>query len=288
MINLFYESSYWGHTSGMNGPKKVVHNLIASLEQEGIPYAVNVEEHKNNFLIQYDWTGHVKHSNLTLENCVIGPQIWMFDGHVNELKENPHYYKSIIAPSQWVKDLYVDKFGYPEEKISVWPVGIDISEQLEKNIEFDCLVYYKRRSDQELRTVTEFLERKNLSYKLVSYGGYTDGDLQKFATQCKFCFLLNGTESQGIAVQEIMATGTPLFVWDVTHWNDQGDQWKVPATSVPFWSNECGERVFDSNFDETFDQFYSKLDEYNPRKYVEENLSYKQSVKTLMEIFDAA
>ncbi len=166
MINLFYESSYWGHTNGMNGPKKVVHNLIASLEQEGISYAVNVEEHKNNFLIQYDWTGHVKHSNLTLENCVIGPQIWMFDGHVNELKENPHYYKSIIAPSQWVKDLYVDKFGYPEEKISVWPVGIDISEQLEKNIEFDCLVYYKRRSDQELRTVTEFLERKNLSYKL--------------------------------------------------------------------------------------------------------------------------
>ena len=54
----------------------------------------------------------VKHSNLTLENCVIGPQIWMFDGHVNELKENPHYYKSIIAPSQWVKDLYVSKFGY--------------------------------------------------------------------------------------------------------------------------------------------------------------------------------
>ena len=40
--------------------------------------------------------------------------------------------------------------------------------------------------------------------------------------------------------------------------------------------------------EETFDQFYSKLDKYNPRKYVEENLSYKQSVKTLMEIFDAA
>jgi len=40
--------------------------------------------------------------------------------------------------------------------------------------------------------------------------------------------------------------------------------------------------------EETFNRFYSKLSEYNPRKYVEENLSYKQSVKTLMEIFDAA
>jgi hypothetical protein len=36
MINLFYEPSYWGHSSGMNGPRKVVENLRASLEQEDI------------------------------------------------------------------------------------------------------------------------------------------------------------------------------------------------------------------------------------------------------------
>ena len=35
-----------------------------------------------------------------------------------------------------------------------------------------------------------------------------------------------------------------------------------------------------------FDTFYSRIDSYNPRKYVEDNLSYKASVKTLMEIFD--
>ena len=128
MINLFYEESYWGHTNNMNGPKKVVTNLLASLEQEGIPYAVNVEQYERNLLLQYDWAGHVKHSELTLENCVIGPQIWLFDQHTNDLKENPHYYKSIIAPSQWVKDLFVGKFGYPEEKISIWPVGIELPE----------------------------------------------------------------------------------------------------------------------------------------------------------------
>ena len=209
----------------------------------------------------------------------------MFDGHVNELKENPHYYKSIIAPSQWVKDLYVSKFGYPDEKISVWPVGIELPD-VERSDEYDCLVYFKRRSSEELEKVVSFLESRELSYNILQYGSYTPEQVNELASKSKCCFLLNGTESQGIAVQEIMACNTPMFVWDVTEWTDQGDQWRVPATSVPFWSSDCGERVFDSNFDETFDNFYSRINEYNPRKYVEDNLSYKASVKTLMEIFD--
>ena len=56
-----------GHTTN-EWTKKVVTNLLASLEQEGIPYAVNVEQYERNLLLQYDWAGHVKHSELTLEN----------------------------------------------------------------------------------------------------------------------------------------------------------------------------------------------------------------------------
>ena len=285
MINLFYESSYWGNSSGMNGPKKVVENLIESLEQENISYAVNVEEYQNNLLIQYDWSGHLKHSKLTLENCVIGPQIWMFDSHVNELKENPHYYKSIITPSQWVKELYVNKFRYPSSKISVWPVGIKLPE-IHRKEEYDCLIYFKRRDRSELNSVIDFLNTKNLTYNILEYGSYNSEDVNKLSSRSKFCFLINGTESQGIAVQEIMATGTPMFVWDVTEWTDQGDQWRVPATSVPFWDNTCGEKFILNEMENAFEVFYDKINEYNPRKYVEDNLSYKKSVKTLMEIFD--
>ena len=34
MINLYYSEAYWGHSATMNGPHKVVDNLIKSLEQE--------------------------------------------------------------------------------------------------------------------------------------------------------------------------------------------------------------------------------------------------------------
>ena len=43
MINLFYEEDYWRCARTINGPKKVIDNLKASLEQEKIPYAINEE-----------------------------------------------------------------------------------------------------------------------------------------------------------------------------------------------------------------------------------------------------
>lgn len=269
----------------MNGPQKVVSNLLDSLNQENIPYSINEEKYKYNFIIQYDWLGHEKHSKLDLENCVIGPQIWMFDDHVSVLRDNPHYYKSIIAPSDWVKNKYITKFGFPENKISVWPVGIKIS-NLNKNIKYDCLLYCKRRSQEELDQVIKFLESKNMTYNVVSYGNYNESDLELLSSQSRFCFLLNGTESQGIAVQEIMSNNTPLIVWDLAHWNDQGPQWSVPATSIPYWDPICGEKFFSvDDLEKTFQKFYSNIGKYNPCKYIEENLSYQVSVKKLLNIF---
>ena len=44
MINLYYSESYWGHTQTMNGPHKVVKNLLMSLDQEKIDYSINEEK----------------------------------------------------------------------------------------------------------------------------------------------------------------------------------------------------------------------------------------------------
>ena len=287
MINLFYEEAYWGSAQTLSGPKKVINNLKASLDQEKIPYAINEEKYKNNFLVQYDYTGHLKHSKLTLETCVVGPQIWHLDDHVNTLKENPHYYKTIVTPSQWVKDLYVNKCGFSEDKVSVWPVGIELPEY-ERKKEYGCLVYYKRRDEASLSKVRELLADRHIPYNVMEYGQYSQNALEILAPESDFCFVLNGTESQGIAIQEIMSYNTPMLVWDVESWEDQGPEWSVPATSVPYWSDECGERFVNvDDMEVTFDNFYSRIGEYNPRKYVEDNLSYKKSIETLLEIFDA-
>ena len=214
-------------------------------------------------------------------------QVWPFDPYGKFLINNTQFYNKIIVPSQWVKDLLVNKFSCPDDKIVIWAVGI---EELysDRNTTYDCLIYFKRRSNEELEQVKSFLIKHNLEYKMIEYGGYDENEFRDLARQARFCFLLNGTESQGIAVQEMMSLGVPLFVWDLRTWEDQGSEWSVPATSVPYWDDRCGERFYDiDDMQETFDNFYGRIESYKPQNFVKDTLSYECSVKTLLEILNA-
>ena len=284
MINLYYSEAYWGHSATMNGPHKVVDNLIKSLEQEKIDYAINEEKYEHNFLIQYDAIAHEKHSKIEQETTIIGPQVWLFDGYGQFLIENQNYYKKLIAPSQWVKDKFINKFNLPENKIAVWPVGIEEFDNV-REPSYDCLIYFKRRDESELSAIKKFLVNRGLSYRMIEYGGYDEIGFRNLVNQAKFCFLINGTESQGIAVQEIMSMGTPIIAWDIKEWLDQGEAYRVPATSVPYWDERCGEKFYNvDKLEETFDNFYARINDYDPKAYVKENLSFESSVKTLLDI----
>lgn len=286
MINLWYSENYWAHTNGvMNGPQKVVSNLLSSLHQENVPFSINNDEYKCNMILQYDALGHSRHEMLEHDTCFIGPQFWGWDCYGKFLFENPQYYNKLIVPCEWVRNqLISSQFSVPKDKVSVWSVGIECLSDV-KDYQFDCLVYFKRRSKEDLNKVINFLESKKLTYKIVSYGNYESTDLEVLSNQSKFCFLLNGSESQGIAVQEIMSTNTPMFVWDIKEWNDMGEDYKTPASSVPYWDSLCGEIFYEYNEIEfTFSKFYDNITSYNPKKFVEDNLSFKASVRNLLNI----
>jgi len=284
MINLYYSEAYWGHSATMNGPHKVVDNLIKSLNQEKIDYAINEEKYENNFLIQYDATAHEKHSRIEQDTTIIGPQVWMFDGYGQFLIENQNYYKKIIAPSEWVKNKFITKFNLPEDKLAVWPVGIEEFNNI-REPNYDCLIYFKRRDQSELEAVKKFLVSNGLSYRMVEYGTYGEDGFKQLVNSAKFCFLINGTESQGIAVQEIMSMGVPIIAWDIKEWLDQGEAYRVPATSIPYWDERCGEVFFNiEDLEVTFSKFYATLDKYDPKAFIKDNLSFECSVKTLLEI----
>ena len=284
MINLYYSEAYWGHSATMNGPHKVVDNLIKSLDQEKIEYAINEEKYEHNFLVQYDATAHEKHSKIEQDTTIIGPQVWMFDGYGQFLIENQNFYKKIIAPSEWVKNKFITKFNLPEDKLSVWPVGIEEFNNI-REVNYDCLIYFKRRDQSELDAVKKFLVSNGLSYRMVEYATYGEDGFKQLVNSAKFCFLINGTESQGIAVQEIMSMGVPIIAWDIKEWLDQGEAYRVPATSIPYWDERCGEVFFNiQDLEVTFSKFYATLDKYDPKAFIKDNLSFECSVKTLLDI----
>ena len=284
MINLYYSEAYWGHSATMNGPHKVVDNLIKSLDQEKIDYTINEEKYEHNFLVQYDATAHEKHSKIEQDTTIIGPQVWMFDGYGQFLIENQNYYKKIIAPSEWVKNKFITKFNLPEDKLAVWPVGIEEFNNV-REPNYDCLIYFKRRDQSELDAVKKFLVSNGLSYRMVEYGTYGEDGFKQLVNSAKFCFLINGTESQGIAVQEIMSMGVPIIAWDIKEWLDQGEAYRVPATSIPYWDDRCGEVFFNiDDLEVTFSKFYATLDQYEPKAFIKDNLSFECSVKILLDI----
>lgn len=122
----------------------------------------------------------------------------------------------------------------------------------------------------------------------LQYGSYTQQNFREALSSVKFCVIIDNTESQGIAIQEMMAANKPLFVWDQVIWDHMGEEYESPASSVPYWSHECGEKVISKdNLELSLDNFISNLKNYTPRDYVNRELSPKKSVQILLDHYAA-
>ena len=277
MLNVFYRDS---HLRGrMNGPRKVIQNLIRSLEDTNTPFAINQEKYENNLFLHWDPYHVQRYQSLKNKHkLLVGPQFWPFAPESSQLTE----YGKVITPSEWVSDLFVNHFGI---RTLNWPVAI-YAPEVEDNIKTDCLIYYKNRPEDHLLKVTNFLEQRGISYTGLQYGNYTQEEFRESLSEVKYCVIIDNTESQGIAIQEMMAVNKPLFVWDQTVWDHMGQEYAVPATSVPYWSDECGERItsFDQ-IEERFSIFQSKLNDYTPKDFVDRELSPEATVKILLDYY---
>lgn len=284
MINLWFDESIYD--GPVRGPYKVIVNLIESLEECNIPFAVNEDKYDKNYLVHYGREGHEKHSKLEHGSCVIGPQIWPFDPYGEFLRDNPQYYRKLIVPSISPKISFIDQ-GFVEDKIAVWPVGIK-----EINIEGrgdKVLVYQKERSDSDVQVVTNFLDSKDIDYDFLKYGTYSEADFDRCLKSCSRAIIVGRPETQGIAYQEMMSSGMPLLLWEVDEWYDMGvpePYRKYPEpTLAHYFSDECGMKFYSvDELESSFDTFMNT--EYDPKSYVKRELSYKVTVQKLLALFE--
>lgn len=148
------------------------------------------------------------------------------------------------------------------------------------------MIYFKRRDEAELNSVISFLESNNQTYEVIRYGRYQEEHFINTLKKSRYGIVIDKCESQGVAIEEMMSTNLPLLVWDTTIWDDRGEEYAVPATSVPYWDNTCGLKV--DKLDElkgVFAVFISSLKIYTPRTYILNNLSLDKSAKNLIESY---
>jgi glycosyltransferase involved in cell wall biosynthesis len=266
---------YFNNTQ--RGPGKVVSNLLKGFDRNNISYHLNSDGGKNIIL-----QSCIRLTN-NISNCLLGPNIVTLpidSVHIMDFEK----YESLLVPSYWVKLLYMR--WIPESKIKIWAVGIDtdlFSDKSGLNKEYDFLIYFKRRSVVELNGLIAILNSMNKTYTLIEYGNYDELQFINAISKSKYGIIIDNTESQGIAIQEMMSCNLPLIVWDVKYWVDRGEEYRCEATSVPYWDIICGEKFYDISY---LPECIQKIENmtYNPREYILRNLSIDISTQNIMNI----
>ena len=171
------------------------------------------------------------------------------------------------------------------------PFGIDLdSIPKVENTRNSIMVYCKFRDTSLYSHVTSILSGKGLKYSTVIYGSYNDADFKAKLMDTKFVVWIGCHESQGFAFQETLAMNVPILVWDVRTMCEEiangMPSYADPtlyATAASYWSDdECGIKFYDSSeFEGKFDDMSQRYTEFEPRKFIERELSLDSAFKRM-------
>jgi len=210
--------------------------------------------------------------------------------------------KKMLVPGEWMRKMCEPFYA---NKVESWPVGINTdkwSPSIKKDkLAIDFLIYDKIRWEHQfyeneiINPIIKQLEKHSLTYHIIRYGQYTHSDLINELSFAKAVIFLCEHETQGIAYQQILATDTPILAWD------RGGFWQdpyyyphkvnyQPVSSVPYWDERCGMKFKDFNdFNYIFPLFVKNLRNinFNPRKFILENLTLEISAQKYLNIINS-
>lgn len=278
--------------------------LQRALEEQGY------EVHLNNYELAYQNphypVGLVGYPHLlddwSLPNpAILGPALLDHPVQNKTLMEDPRYQKYVVT-CDWMREQFSPIFG--EHKVLRWYAGMDLEKWPDRRYDpkaIDVLIYDKirwRRDHYEptlLEPIKAELDRKGLSYEVIRYYHYDHAMYNRQLGRTRAMIFLCEHETQGMAYQEALASNVPVLAWDQGEWldPDRSDYSPIPvaASSVPYFNDgESGERFVNiEDFPEQLDLFWSHLDSYEPRQFVQRELSFKGSAEIYAKAyFEAA
>ena len=319
-VNLFYEEpdpDRWFKFDRY--PRKLIRRLIRGKQHPGGQgiIAVNLMKGLKKLGIAYrfnDYNYIKKHSEEIA--CIVGKPHVLFEkkwanpiifgaGIYSHPIEYPELFvkfpnlKRVLVPGEWMRKMFEPLYG---NKVLAWPVGIDTdrwSPALKGQPQTDFLIYDKIRWEHDkyekelLEPICKALDKRSLSYKFIRYGYYTPEKLIAGIAESKNVIFLCEHETQGLAYQQILSTGTPVLAWD------RGGFWQdpyyypekvkyQPVSSVPYWDERCGIKFTGvADFENRLDEFMA-MQNFKPREYILENLTLEISAVKYVKIIEEA
>lgn len=219
---------------------------------------------------------------------IFGPHFSIFpDDKLNNIKGKNTVFNLL---SEWVVNCWAKSHFCLNLNLVKIPFGVDTNKFNNVNHINDrneVFIYFKNRNPNELETVQNFLNSKNFNYRIFSYHNrYSESDYLNYLQHSKYGIWIGGHESQGFGLQEALSCDVPLLVWNVKSMKQEyGSTYEdIPATSLTYWDERCGEVFYDSSdFENVYDKFIEKIETYTPREFILENLSMEVCENKLIE-----
>lgn len=214
----------------------------------------------------------------------------------NVLAENN--IKIFTQPSEWYCRIWQEKLGNRIQPMFV-PIILENWPDLTKEPKFyDVIIYDKIRWNRDemvpriLKRTQAHLKSRGLSSIILRYGDHRLEDFKDALKKSRSMIFLCEHETQGLAYQEAMATGMPIFAWNEGKLIDPNEAVLAPdglfAPSVPYFDPRCGSTFTENDIESSFDDFWMSLLDFDPRSYVAEKLSPECSAKTYLSLLDSA
>jgi len=271
------------HHKNMVGLKLLLHNI-------NYEYKFGTIDEINSFDIVYSPNNPIDTSIHPSKKFIFGPHFSIFPNNkllsINNINKNSIY----IQPSIWVTKLWKN---YGAEKIipiKDFPFPIEVekfspNQHSQKN---EVFIYFKRRKPEELEYVKHFFNNKNISYKIFDYvQKYNENDYLKCLQNAKYGIIIDAHESQGFAIEEALSCNVPLLVWNTSVMSQEyGSNYpNIPCSSIAYWDERCGIYFYKvEEFETSYNEFINKLETYNPRAYIMENLSPQKCGERFIEL----
>jgi hypothetical protein len=243
----------------------------------------------NNYDIIYSPATPINSSQYPNKKFIFGPHFSVFPDNrlqsINNINNNSVY----IQPSEWVCQLWKNYNVETNILIKAFPFPVEVEKFCPiQNSRNEVFIYFKRRKHEELEYVKQFLNNKNITYKIFDYvQKYNEEDYLKCLQNAKYGIIIDAHESQGFAIEEALSCNVPLVVWNVSIMSQEyGSNYSnIPCTSISYWDERCGEYFYKlEEFETTYNKFINKLETYSPREYIMENLSPQKCGQRFIEL----
>jgi len=285
--------------------QKVVDNFLLGLTRLKIEYTLNQLPvfYKPSDKVICFGLGRLGLAGIRKTNPLIAAIGFPYPGELPELSDR-YNLRKFLQHSEWVLDLSRTSGAYPSQVYETWPAGIDTKEWTEsarmENKKIDVLIYNKiywepaKYNRILIEPIKHYLKENNYSYNEIFYGQYVPGEYKMLLNSCRIMIFLSAHESQGLAYQEALSSGVPVFAWNPGFWLDpKRFEYGLPevrASSVPFFDARCGMEFKDAKeFSDKFELFIGSAHERNfsPREYILDNLSIEKSTEKMLSIYNS-